>query len=123
MAGYCSGSLVMATCLVVGETKSRPVLPFFPPRERELWLSLITCCLPSPAVVQAIQLKLFFAVAFVLPYPKAVSSKVDDLHSGMQVLFTVPAVLPLLLVISCDHQQSVKSPQHTDYLALLHWAW
>lgn len=32
------------------------------------------------------------------------------------------AVVALSLVISCDHQESVMSPQHTVYLAPLCWA-
>lgn len=83
VAGYCSGIVgKKAACLVMGEPKQ--ACPSFLSSHTRRPVAF-SAHMPSatPAAAQAIQLKVFFAVASVLPFPEAVCLEVENLHSGV----------------------------------------
>lgn len=87
VAGYCSGILgKKAACLVLGEPEQ--ACPSFLSSQARRPVAF-SAHVPSatPAAAQAIQLKVFFAAASVLPFPEAVCLQVEGLHSGVYVVF------------------------------------
>lgn len=115
MAGYCSGNQGKHTvCLVMGEPE-QACPSFLSSQGRKAVAFSAHVPSASSAAAQAIDLRLFFAVTFVLPYWIAVCSEIEDLYSGMQVVFCTCCCCS----VTCDFLwPSAKCDVRTAYCLL-----
>lgn len=104
------------------ESKSRPALAFSPPREGELWLSLLTYPLPAPQFLRPFCWNSSLLWCLLYLTQKQLAQKLRTCRTCIP-LYLAPALTALPVVTGNHKWQSVMSPQHTVYLALLCWAW